>query len=294
MLLSRANARAAAWLTGLSHHARLDDTCFITATKLLLSLSLIPEAEHGPLICTKDKKNNLVHSNGLHAIVCAGQTKGRANHLHDNIKKSISSHLRNCLVGTDYSVTTGEFHLAQASELSPVGGHTTDSRGDFAVFKNDELMYVVDVKTVNPSAPSFPHAFEKAGSAATKKYDNTIKQYTAKWNNIQNKIVPFVIELGGRIHDDSFTWLRNLTAQGFQSTKLNENGVIIKVTDQAAVSKSMRLLLEQIQTKLQRSNAYAVLTLAFHAKSMQPLNTPLAESSTPSDAEADAEPELDD
>jgi hypothetical protein len=263
----------------------MSDASFSHALRLHLGLKLIPRAHPQPLACRAHKRNSVivptpVDPYAFHAFRCNGSE--RANPLHALIKKIIIVFLKQILSVHGYTFVD-EPVMDEHFQRNPGSTAKDRARGDILVYFDGSLHSIVDVKTVSPISTLSKDSHDVQGDAAHKRYQSTVTYYRKNWAIELQHIVPFVIELGGFIHKDSFNWLHNLAAIPFTTSQLDPVTNTSKpVVDQRSLHRAFRPIIEHIQTAVQNSNGSAVAALVHLSRPMQPFLPPPAASAAPS------------
>jgi hypothetical protein len=267
MLLSRASGPSQAWLAA-RRPLRLTNADFITALSLTVGVDTVESCVGAPRICNKDAA--LVTSDGLHALNCTGLRYGRHGSVHTQVKDVVREHIGRHLRPHGYRVATSEFQMSQ--HFDPIGAHATESRGDFAILYGGEVRAVVDVKSVNPACKTnlSKGAASTQGAAAQATYNDCVRDYTTKWSIDKKQIVPFVVEIGGYIHPDSYAWLRATMALGCMRPGIDSKGKDTMVLDKQHLAKVMRDLVIHVQTVVQRTNASTIHAFNKYVSRMAP------------------------
>jgi hypothetical protein len=262
LLLSKSSGQSAAWIFGFSQH--LSNAEFDDAVRTHMSLPSIPQAAGHGLHCNLCFRRvhgqplpNIVDHTGSHAICCRSISRNFTPSLHEFLAKIVRDELRTVLRGVG-ALQVLPKEPVMADYFSSAPGVHADHRADVGVIyaQSNKPAILLDIKTVNPMARTFlPLAATRPGHAASKKYDDTLKTYHARFPTCKGILVPFVIERGGRIHATSWARLKNIIKPAFTTYVPDGKGGRRPVVDFANFNRALqRRLVERMQTAVQRSS----------------------------------------
>ena len=236
-----------------------------------LHLATIPAANDGPLSCSKDNLTaaKRVDKTGNHVGKCKGLHQSLFNSLHADISALLRSWIRkHCsdnLLTHPSEPRIDDFYERRAAQ--PPSQAQVDKRADIAVFERggnpDHPQLLNDVTTTCPAKTVTEHLVEPA-AALKHSYKAKMDYYTGGWHLPPADILPFAVDLGGAIHEDSF---RRFVA-------LAEDDYLINITEEGKkifdpdFKEAKRYLREAIANTVQRHVAFATDSLAHYALQM--------------------------